>query len=486
MRLYGLDKQSLWYDEVIEENVFTQLFINVNPAHPENTPPLNSFFLHLMKLNFPHSDFALRIVPFTFGLTSIPLMFLLGRRLFNENVGLLASFLLSISPFHIWYSQDARMYTLQWMLALLSLIFFLRAFERPSLGNYIGFTISNTAGLYTHQLAVFLFSLQGLYLLLFSKRYKIHIFRWISAFSAVLILYSPWIIYSFTSLMDKPAGSPKPMDLTTILYTIFSYTAGFSIGPSLRELHIDRSLAVIKPYLPEIVPFAVVYGTLFIAGLLSILKDRPRFLFLLLLQTVPMIGVIILNSVLSNISYNVRYVGSALFAFLLFVANGINWLLYVKYKSGRILAIIAIIAVTGLSGYSYTNYQFDNKYHKEDIRGAVAYINENKAEDDLALCIIDEVVFNRYSEKYFFYCKGYPYYADVNSKISVENELRKMVEGKKRLWLVLSHEWYHPNLANYSKAWLDANYKEIQQLHKGFSEIANIRIYCYDLTSKKS
>jgi len=485
LRLYGLDKQSLWYDEIIEETAFQRLFLHFNPnMPPENTPPLNSFFIYLAKQIFSGSDFALRTMPFIFGLISVPLLFLLARQLFNEKVGLIASFLLAISPFHIWYSQDARMYALQWMLALVSLIYFVKAMEKPSRGNYIGYGISTVAGLYTHQLTIFLVLLQGLYLLLFMRTYKSQFFKWIGTFSMVVILYLPWIIYSLTSLMDRPAGFSKEANLKAILYTIYTYSAGFSMGPSLRELHLNQSLSVIKPYLLEIVSLMIFYGTLFVLGLWSIRKERPQFSLLLLILIVPIAGALILDRIIPNISYNVRYTGTALLAFLLFVANGIKWLTCLKPNIlGKTLVVFAIITVTGFSVYSYSNYQFNKKYQKPDFRGAAAYINKKIMADDVVLCLINGWIINRYSQG-GFECSGFPLNS-VNNKKELDEVMRKIVEKKKRLWLVLSDEWYMANISNV-KTWLDLNYEEIKELHKGVTEIANIQIFCYDLTREKN
>ncbi len=484
-RLYGLDRQSVWYDEVYEEKVSKLLFSNDRPFDTSRLYLLHSLFIHPMTKIFPGSDFALRIPTFVFGLISVPLLFFLGRRLFNEKVGLLASFLLAISPFHIWHSQDARMYALQWMLALISMLFFLRTLEQPNRGNYIGYLISTTAGLYTHHLTVFLLLLQGLYILIFLRKYKEQFFKWVGLFITVIILYLPLIIINLTILINKSFGFPKETDLKAILYTIFTYCVGFSIGPSSRELHIDQSLAVVKPYLAEIVPIMLAYGMLFMLGLWSVRKDRSQLLFLLLLFIVPIIGIFTLSKLQPTIQYSVRHTGIAFFAFLLFIAKGVDWLTTLKSKTlGRILAVLAIVTMTGFSTYSYANYQFDKRYHKPDIRSAVAYIKDKRMADDIVLCIVNSGVFNRYSRDNDFRCWGLSS-NEINDQEKIEAKMQKVVKGKGRLWLVLSREWY-ADKNGYANAWLDANYEEIKQLHRGVTEIANVRIYYYDLTKKKT
>jgi len=73
---------------------------------------------------------------------------------------------------------------------------------------------------------------------------------------------------------------------------------------------------------------------------------------------------------------------------------------------------------------------------------------------------------------------------DINNKEKIEAAVQRMVTGKKRLWLVLSREWYGDK-HGYAKAWLDMNYEEIKALHKGINDFANVQIYCYDLIKTK-
>jgi len=484
LRLYGLDNQSVWYDELFETNSFHERFFNNKSPIRSNAPPLNSVFVYPMTQLFPRSDFALRLMPFIFGVMTIPFFFFLGRRLFNEKVALIASYILAISPFHIWHSQDARMYALKWMLVIISLLLFLRSLEKPTRGNFIGYVVSTTASLYTHQLAVFLLIFQGLYILLCLRRFKLQFFKWVGAFSAVVILYLPWIAHSLISLKGRIAGIPRETDFKAILYTIHTYFAGYSVGPSIRELHLERSLAVIQPYFAVISLYMIVYSSLFLLGLLSMRQERAKLLFMLLFFTVPISGMIILNYTMPNITYNVRYTAIAFFACVLFVAKGIDWLSRINNKLlGRILAVIVVIAITGLSAYSYYNYQFTLKYHKADFREAAEYINKEKAIGDSVLCLINSGEIERYSKGGFQCLRSL--ISTINDKDRFDATMMALVNGKTRLWLVLSSEWYIDN-ADRVKGWLDSHYEEIKHLHKGLNEIANIRIYSYKLATTTS
>jgi mannosyltransferase len=66
----------------------------------------------------------------------------------------LAAFLLAIAPFHIWFSQEARMYSFLALNALAANYFLLRLLHRKAvgLGRLMPFALTFT--LYTHYLGV--------------------------------------------------------------------------------------------------------------------------------------------------------------------------------------------------------------------------------------------------------------------------------------------------------------------------------------------
>lgn len=486
LRLYGLDKQSLWYDEIYEEKAFQYQFLGDTSGSVPDTPPLHLFFVYPVTKLFPLNDFALRIVPFSFGVLSILLMFFLGRDLFNDKVGLTSSFIIAISPFYIWYSQDARMYALQWMLAIASLLFFVRLLNNYNTNDVVLYVISSVAGLYTNQLSVFLLMAQVVHILLYKMKQKKQLINWAIAFTSIVVLYTPWIIYNLIELMDRGTSFPRDVNpVMNILYTFYAFSTGFSLGPSLRELHFNPSVSELSPYILQVCAVALVYGSSFIAGIFATRKDYSRLVLLILVTALPILGLIILiETLMVKMTYNVRYAGIASIGFILIIAKGMEWLFTYKTSlTGKTLAFVLFASLVGLSAYSYANYQFNVKYQKENIRSAVSYVKQNLQIGDSALCIEDPEVFNRYSSTEI-QCIKFPF-IEISSS-AVEEEMPSIVTGNKRLWLVLSREWYRKDLWNHVKSWLDKSFEEIKDLRRDSTDIANVRIFCYDLSEKAS
>src|SRR5499426_2866305 len=120
LRLYGLEFQSLWQDEGFQYYIATQnsmgkLFQQSLSFHP----PLSFIVNHLFLL-LGDSDFLLRLLSTLCGIASLPILYVLGRELTSKKAAVFAVFVLAFSPFHIWYSQEARMYSQLLFLSLLS------------------------------------------------------------------------------------------------------------------------------------------------------------------------------------------------------------------------------------------------------------------------------------------------------------------------------------------------------------------------------
>jgi len=125
LRIYDLSAESLWYDEsfsaTISKKGVMELIKSVLSNGEESNPPLYYILLHFWVLVFGDSEFSLRFPSVVFGSVSIIAIYALGKLLFNKRVGIIAALVITVSVFHIQYSQEARAYS---MMALLSIISF--------------------------------------------------------------------------------------------------------------------------------------------------------------------------------------------------------------------------------------------------------------------------------------------------------------------------------------------------------------------------
>uniref|UniRef100_UPI00404B97A4 glycosyltransferase family 39 protein n=3 Tax=Flavobacterium sp. TaxID=239 RepID=UPI00404B97A4 len=123
-RLYNLDFQSLWMDEIYTMNVSNPSFsfekLRQEVILREGFPYFYFILLRFFYFFTEYSGLAARSVSAIAGVMGVYYIYLLGKELRNKNVGLIAALLLSINDFHILYSQEARPYTLFFLFVIIS------------------------------------------------------------------------------------------------------------------------------------------------------------------------------------------------------------------------------------------------------------------------------------------------------------------------------------------------------------------------------
>ena len=130
LRLFHLGTQSLWYDEGYSVNLAGKGLAQITLETANDIqPPLYYYLLHLWMGLFGQGEIAVRGLSLLLGMLSVPLFYILGRRLFSREVGLIAAGLAALSPLYVWYSQEVRMYTLLVALTLGSCYFLWSALE---------------------------------------------------------------------------------------------------------------------------------------------------------------------------------------------------------------------------------------------------------------------------------------------------------------------------------------------------------------------
>ncbi len=133
IRLISLN-QSLWLDEAITAKVVRQfsLFQISSLFSPADFhPPLYYIVMKMWNSIFGYSEIALRMPSVIFSLLTGHAVFLIGTRMKNQKFGLWAAALYLFNPLAIYYSQEARMYSMVTFLLTFALYFWLEIMHRP-------------------------------------------------------------------------------------------------------------------------------------------------------------------------------------------------------------------------------------------------------------------------------------------------------------------------------------------------------------------
>ncbi|RYG49906.1 MAG: hypothetical protein EOO01_11880, partial [Chitinophagaceae bacterium] len=136
LRLYHLEFQSIWLDEIhtMKESdpaLSWKQFHDVITFR-EGIPHLYFLLVRLFFELFGYTIWSARFLSVIAGVLGIFGTYLLGKELFDKKAGLSAAALLAVNTFHIYYSQEARSYALLLMFTVFSFYFLIRFLKLPT------------------------------------------------------------------------------------------------------------------------------------------------------------------------------------------------------------------------------------------------------------------------------------------------------------------------------------------------------------------
>ncbi len=164
LRWISIDSRGLWLDEavtVVQARRTIPLIIETvaQGVHP----PLFHILMHFWVTVFGVSEAAVRSYASVWGTLSIPAAYWAARSFYDRRSGLIAALIVSVSPYLIWFSQEARMYSMQLFFAFLSLGFLKLACRHNRPRYWVGYALATALGMFTHYFFAFLVLGQGLY-----------------------------------------------------------------------------------------------------------------------------------------------------------------------------------------------------------------------------------------------------------------------------------------------------------------------------------
>jgi len=149
LRFHALAAKSFWFDEGVSVAIARLDWYNFVRILWRREANMALYYLFLRGwLHFGGSEFFVRALSVLFAIASVPIIYLLGRRLFDPRVGLIAAALLAVNAYHVQYSQDARSYSLMVFLCLLSSLYFLRCVRQPTRRNRAAYILSSALAVY--------------------------------------------------------------------------------------------------------------------------------------------------------------------------------------------------------------------------------------------------------------------------------------------------------------------------------------------------
>lgn len=302
LRFFHLGAESLWSDELHtwRESRYHHLSDVINKgARPGINPPGYLTLIHFVQKFIGESEFILRFPSAVSGVLSIFIIFLLGSRLYTYREGLISAVLLVVLWRPIYYSQEARSYSLLLLFSLLSFYLWISIIKslkeniKPKFYEIFSYVVSGIILCYLHYFGLYLVALQalGAFLMLIRhpKQAAYAFFIWF----LILIAYLPWLPGMWQHLNSGPAchiakpdkfafiqcftfffnGSTK---LSLIVLILYSFLFVHSIYRVFRNREFDDKNAAIDPTLLLFLWLTIPFFGAFIMSILStpVLQER--------------------------------------------------------------------------------------------------------------------------------------------------------------------------------------------------------------------
>jgi len=504
LRLYDLGGQSLWYDEgaTLHHTRYVDcrgsLFDITKTTEPPMITVLAFLWLRLLDavadtpMISATNDLLIRLLPCLFGVLCIPLVFAAARALLRRaDAALIAAFLYAIAPFHIYYAQELRVYTVYTALSLCAVYCLVKVLgedphpdplpegEGSGKRYWVGLVLTEALLLYTHFIAVWTLFLFNVYFVCTLPWQRRRFWKWTASQAAAGLLALPALWHLFNALdrvrRIEIAWYPAPTWKTGLItfkaffagysFNIWAYWALFALAAlffaiGLTLLAARRGRAALLTALLAIVP---------IAANILIWKDR-HFSFY---EHRPFI-----------------FSGAvALFA----IAYALAALRPRALRIGALVLFAVLTAPHLRELYAHRVHPIETHrlavYDKSDFRSAAAYLRDHFEEGDL-ICHANH--FTMYSMRHYLdlpqtrvgahdwdwdvmaNSHGNPALAEAHDLMPVRVE--EATRDARRVWFIESHGLtfeYKPHTEPV-RAWFETNFRRVDH-----QEFFGLTATCY-------
>jgi len=367
LRFSALSRQSYWYDEVNGIRIASRPYAEMlRELEADASPPLYYFCLHPWLHTFGDTETSTRAFSALFGVLLLPCIFLAGRRLFDAKTAYVALVLAAVAHFHVYYSQEARMYSMLGLFTLLSMISHHQAWQTGRATAWAQFILWTVLAMYTHNYGVFVALAGGVYGLScwHGKPGRVKAF----ALSLLLtgLLYLPWFLFALRYQFSGTAitgGWLPPLKLSHILDTATSLSSVRLGGTGRPAFWV--ALAGLLAYIGCC---GLAFRSLRFKGERDRAGNSPQAgLRIACLYFVIPLAIPMLVSVFKPIFLPHRYSMAAWPAFVLLAAVG---MCQVRRPALRWAVVVAIAANTGLS--LLWHFAVEEKASDRDVAAVIA------------------------------------------------------------------------------------------------------------------
>ena len=427
LRLYHAGDRAVWWDEGWSVWVARQSLLQIayQTGHDVH-PPIYFWLLHLWRTASGDSELALRLLSALFGTLTVAATYLLGTAVANRRAGFLAALFLTLSRFHIVWSQEIRMYALAGFLAVLGTWAARRVWARGQPADYALYVLSMTAGLLT----LYLFfpipiaiNIAWLWEFWHAPNRRQTLWRWAAAQIVILGIVGAWLAYALPGFLSTSSATPIAVwDFLKIYWTVL--VTGI-------PLNVDD-------YARLTLPVLLVFGTAVFTLIMLARRRWPmgRDLTLFLSGLLIPLGVVVYVTIPKAGAYAPPFDPRYLVIFTGYYVILLGWGL-VRLGDGRrwpltiILSLVVIgVSLTGMRGY------YDGRVLLDDYKSLADTLRAYAHEND-AVILYSDPDWPIFAYHYAGSWTGLPHLWHVTPETAVEF-LAPLWEASDGIWLAMT------------------------------------------------
>lgn len=396
LRFAGLGRQSFWHDEI--HSVLNAWGPHGGGFALAALNPHGSLYLVLLGAwtrLVGTDESAVRVLSALLGSLGLVIFHRVARRWLSRGAAVFALALLAFSPYHVWYSQEARNYALLFDTGLLAVAAFAAERERRTPASFALALVTGVAACLSNMAGFFLFPLEAVWLAAARDRVRYPWARFVLLVAVSAVVLSPWIVAGARTtgrprLRVDDASSPVPIakgeappGLLSVPFTFFDFSVGHSMGPTVDELKQRRMRAVI-PHLPLLVPVGAAFAIAAALGAAGVRRGRRAALFAWLGTPVLLMAAV---SFVNLKAPNSRYALLAFPPYLLLLAGGVAALRAAPVRAALGAALLVPMLLSDVASLR------DPHYWKPDARSAGRLLaREARRGDAVIVYALDEPI----------------------------------------------------------------------------------------------
>ncbi len=326
-------------------------------------------------------DFAVRVPSIWFGIVLIPLVYLLGKEVYDRRTGAVAAVLVAVAPYAVWYSQEARMYAMLMVFSVLALWAQIRIFHRGGWYPWVVYTLASVAMIATQYFGMWQLLVQqlvfvGAIVVRFQRKERPGAFLRAWLFSAVplllaliplgLLMKEQFTIHQATG---QAFGGAATVGVAGGNISIYSVITNF--GYSVFGFHSN----VVMSDVISLWPF-IMLGALAVLG-----RRATPFTYLLVAAVAVPVGAMSVLGHFDSTLADIRYVSTTVPVLLVLIARGVT---AVARKNLALTAVV--VAIVALMAVALFDQQFSSSNPRRyNFREAIARVDAHARPGDTIL-----------------------------------------------------------------------------------------------------